>query len=92
MTQAITTKLTDDQKKEIWPYLSHTWSYIAGDSEEFLPQRQGPKRADNIIELVCDASRPVTIAKMPNDLYNTLCSAYDHADTKKWLRSQFKNS
>lgn len=74
-------KLTDEQKARFKPMLKQTWEAIADD---LMGQRF--KRAE-IVELTCDANRPQMFGGMSGEEYDTLCRAYDHPDTQKWLRS-----
>lgn len=76
-------KLTDEQKAKFAPMLKQTWQSIGFDCEELLPKRG---RVGVIVELVCDADRPVTNGGMSKEDYKILSLAYGHRDTQKWLR------
>lgn len=78
-------KLTDEQKARFAPILKDVWQGIAPDCEAMLSEGRG--RVGEIIEITCDADRPVTNGGMTPEDYKALQEAYHHRDTKKWLRT-----
>jgi len=75
-------KLTDDQKKRLAPMLCRTWSAIADDCAEL----EGELTTAVIVELTCDANRPMMYGGMNAEDDKLLSAAYWHEDTQKWLK------
>lgn len=76
-------KLTYEQMQKFAPMLVATWQAIGPDCERLLPKRG---RVAHIVELVCDANRPMDFGGMGKEEYEDLTHAYHRKDTQKWLR------
>jgi hypothetical protein len=71
-------RLTDEEKARMAPQLQRTWHAIGPDANV--------TKVRDIIEITCDANRPEEFGGMSREDYTRLCHAYEHRDTKKWLR------
>lgn len=79
-------KLTLEQRQKFTPLLQRTWAAIAADCEEHIPRVGGRGRLRHIIEITCDANRPMDYGPMSKEDYEQLTLAYHRKDTQKWLR------
>lgn len=71
------TKLSDADKAAMIDALKQTRNLILDDVGD----------AGDLIELVCDAGRPVTLGGMSKELYSKLVAAYNERDTQRWLKT-----
>lgn len=79
-------KLTFEQMERFELMLRATWVAIASDCEEHIPKTKARGRVAHIIELICDANRPMDYGGMSKEEYEALSLAYHRKDTQKWLR------
>ena len=79
-------KLTPEEKARWASILDQTYQSIGHDVEPMLEGKRTGERSRIIIEITVDAHRPLDYG-MTIDEYDVLCDAFDHPDTKRWLRS-----
>lgn len=85
-------KLTDEEKKRMWPAIRQSWEACAQDIDEgMIPERSGSRRVSAIVELATDANRAMSLGGMSRKDDERLTECYWTPDTQKWLREMFKN-
>ena len=77
-------KLTDEEKARFGPMLQQVWQQIAPDAIE----ANGGKdyKVSDIVEITCDAHRPMEFGGMTRAEYDRFSDCYHHRDTQRWLR------
>lgn len=73
--------LTHRQKTKFAPILRKTLEGVSQDLGKL-----GARTIDDIIQIVCDAHRPVTIGGMSKEDYRILIASYGDPDTERWLK------
>ena len=77
-------RLTDEEKKLFEPMLHDTWNAIGSDAIDAMEGKR--LKVSDIVEITCDANRPMEYGGMTREQYKRLSDCYHHNDTQRWLR------
>ena len=77
-------RLTDEEKAKFGPMLQQVWEQIAPDA--VAAKGGGSYTVRDIVEMTCDAHRPMEYGGMTREEYDRFCDCYHHNNTQRWLR------
>ena len=84
-------KLTDIEKQRMRPAIRRAWHAIAEDIGDADLPRSGGRRVTAIVEIACDANRPMLLGGMSKADDARFSECYSMGDTQKWLRAMFRD-